>query len=334
MSEPRIIHDLTFAEYQALPGLNSSTLKWGTVSMKHLKCAVDGLMDAEDSRDRKFGRAVHCRILEPERYKQDVLIAGRCSARLKSGKNKGELCGNQGSVMYNGVWYCNTKGHAIAEATAPEEFVSKDESKRIEDMAASLHEHEVMQLFRREGWSEVSVTWQASGLDCKARLDKFTLNGPMILDIKKCQVGRGDNEQCSKSILNYGWHRQAAMYVDAVAACGHPGAEFVWVFIEDGPPYDVNVIKADAETLSIGRFEYRQILDNWKISNRQEKYSGYVYSLQRIVEGGLPGWYRRQYESINVDASFRGDDRILPGTEDHGDYPSWLDDPESVENTF
>src|SRR5688572_27676231 len=95
MNSPGIHYDLSFADYARIPALNSSVLKWGhppSGSMLHLKAAIDGEIETEDSRDRKFGRALHVRLLEPDRYRSEILIAGECGAIKKSGQR----CTNTG----------------------------------------------------------------------------------------------------------------------------------------------------------------------------------------------------------------------------------------------
>lgn len=314
---PRLIRDLPFGEYLALPGLNSSTLKWGDITMKHLQAAVAGEIDDDDTADRKFGRNVHCRLLEPERYARDVKVAKRCAARLSArslDNQEPKQCRNTGTRELDGVWFCGIQSHAPDEATEPAEYVTKEEGERIERMADSLHGHEVMPLFRAPGWCEVSVQFTCMGNLIKGRLDKFSERGPeifdnrpTILDIKKMRVGRGDKPTLQKEVLDRGYHRQAAIYVDGVAACGFPEAEFVWIFIEDKPPFDIALLRAHADDIAVGRFEYRQILDNWNRSNRTGVFHGYTYSLQQLQPGALPEWYREGVlRSCDVEHSFAG----------------------------
>lgn len=93
---------LSFAEYAAIPALNASTLvkaftKGGSLSMKRLHAAVEGRIKFDETDDMRLGRAVHCRILEPERYRQDFLVASKCVAPVAS--RKGEACGNSAKLI-------------------------------------------------------------------------------------------------------------------------------------------------------------------------------------------------------------------------------------------
>jgi hypothetical protein len=72
---------IDFATYAAIPALNASKLckaftKGGQISMKRLHAAVEGRIKVDDSDDMRMGRAIHCRLLEPERYSTDFLVSG------------------------------------------------------------------------------------------------------------------------------------------------------------------------------------------------------------------------------------------------------------------
>lgn len=307
MNSPGIHYDLSFADYAKIPAFNSSVLKWGhppSGSMLHLKAAMDGEIESEDSRDRKFGRALHVRLLEPDRYKSEVLIADKCMAVKKDGKR----CTSNGRFYLDGTWACGT--HASHLATEPEDYIDEDEAARIERMAETLKNHDCQRLFRAKGWSEVSVLWDYRGLLMKARLDRMSEEAETIIDLKKSQVGAVHKQAMEKSILQYGWHRQAALYVDGLGFETGKEFAFVWVFIEDKPPFDVGVLRASPEVLDAGRFEYRQIIDNWLYSQRKDRYDG-TNPIPRRIEnvddldcGGLPGWYLQQFDGIETAGSY------------------------------
>jgi len=69
-----LYHDIPFDTYKAWPALNASTLVHGRTNMEHLKEAIDGHMGM-DSKDLAFGRAFHCRLLEPHLYHERYLMS-------------------------------------------------------------------------------------------------------------------------------------------------------------------------------------------------------------------------------------------------------------------
>src|SRR5690606_29876450 len=117
-------------------------LKNGRPSMKHMKAAVEGKFEDADTTALKFGRAVHCRLLEPERYGTDILVATPCQAMT----GKGKPCGARAKNWHqeSNTWYCGIKSHAPEGCIEPRDYVSEEEAERIERMAKALHDHEAM----------------------------------------------------------------------------------------------------------------------------------------------------------------------------------------------
>lgn len=307
-----LYYDITMEDYKLIPGLNSSTLKWGhkpSGSMLHLRAAMWGEIESDDTKDRKFGRAVHVRLLEPDRYKSDVLVATTCAAMKKG---DGQPCTNNGYLFDGEKWYCGTRGHAPKGAEMPETYVNIEEAARIEQMAETLKTHEAMQILRAKGWSEVTALWTYRGHRMKMRLDRLTESERVIVDLKKAQRGSVHKDAMEKSIDTYDWHRQAALYVDGIKYLTGQDYEFVWIFIEDQPPYDVGIMRASQEVLDCGRFEYRQIIDDLEYAERRNRYDGSnpiprrIETIRDLDSGGLPGWRLEQYRNIDTAGSFAG----------------------------
>lgn len=89
---PGIYRDVPFEEYAAWRAINSGVCRWGKVSLKHMKAAFEGRVKSEDTKDRKLGRAIHQRVLEPD---APLLVAGQCAATKKDGSK----CSNQGYLI-------------------------------------------------------------------------------------------------------------------------------------------------------------------------------------------------------------------------------------------
>lgn len=297
-----IYRDMPFAEYAAIDAINSGVVRWGCTTMLHMHTAKCGLIDSDDTKDRKLGRAIHCRLLEGEAYHERFTIAQPCCVLLKSGERKGAACGKSASYQSQrdkNIWACGTHREQIPDAVQPEDFIDSDEAEQVEKIAQKLHLHPAMKLFRRTGWSEVSMVWELCGLKCKCRIDKLddweTTPKPLVIDIKSCQVGKATIEDCEKSVAENGYHRQAALNVNAVEALTGKRPGFVWVFVEKDEPFDVQILPADDETLAIGITEVRRTLELYRSAEAKGDYRGYIYDARFIRYGGLPGWYRQRY---------------------------------------
>lgn len=96
--EPGIYEGISFETYASWDAVNWHSLSNGLSpgSMMHVKAALDGKLKDDDSKDRKFGRAQHCLLLEGEQsFRQRFNVATRCVGVQKSGK----ICGKNSSVM-------------------------------------------------------------------------------------------------------------------------------------------------------------------------------------------------------------------------------------------
>ena len=256
--QPGIYPDIPYPEYHNIPAVRASHLKIcvdadNGGSPLHMRAAMDGRMDT-DSRARKFGRAVHCRLLEPAEYRTRFAFAKPCCAKLKRGPRKGEGCGLASSVVdQDEKWYCGK--HKPKEHVSPVDQVSEKEAAQIEKMAASIFRHKVVSVMHSKGGCEVTLIWSRDGIPCKARLDKLIHNPTCIVDIKKIQVGHGTEHTLQTSVRKYGYDFSAWWYREAVKTVLNEKANVAWIFAEDNEPYDVVPQYIDDRLLEIGRMK-------------------------------------------------------------------------------
>ncbi len=285
-------YDLTFETYCKLPGVNASTLCWGDLSDAHMKAAIDGLLQ-HDSPDMAFGRALHARLLEPESYQERFVVSPGCEAVLSSGKNKGQMCGKTAKYLLpSGKFACGTHT-SIDEQSA--NILTADEAARVEGAAAAVKEHDVVKLLRQSGGFECTAVWQRDGVLCRGRLDKLCAKVPAIVDLKKITVGRGKLRTIELDILNYNYDIKAAWYVDGVERILGARPAFVWIFVEDGPPYGVRVLQADADTLAVGALKANDLFERYKRANESGVWPGYS---SKVEFGGLPSFEKDKWRGM------------------------------------
>lgn len=294
---PGIYQGVGFDIYRTWPLMNATTLCWGYKSMEHLRAAQQGLL-GHDSAALNFGRALHVRLLEPDLYAERYKISTPCIGLLASGQRQGEECGLTASMLHDGLWYC--KKHSPNDAVEATDYLSPAEGQQVEAACLKVRQHQVVKLIRQHGGFEASVVWEAEGVLMKSRLDKLIVDAPTrcpdtILDLKKVQVGRGDDDSFAQAIKRYHYHTKAAMYVDAIEQIAGKRPHFIWIVVEDNYPFSVNVIRADKETLAIGRGQYRQLLQNYKLCLAADRWPGYASD---ITTGGLPAGYIREHSQF------------------------------------
>lgn len=196
--------------------------------------------------------------------------------------------------------------------------LKRPEHEQVHDMAAALRAHPVAAaLFNPDrGDPEQSLFWrdQPTGVMRRARLDwmphftTYTAEGQpttgrgrpgriIIPDYKTCASANPD--ALAKAMNSYGYHMQAAWYIDAVKAVypmwTHPDAEepaFVFVCQEKTPPYLVTIVEPDRTALKVGRRLNRQAIEVYAECVRTGVWPPYSLDVELIA---LPAWVERMH---------------------------------------
>ena len=170
----------------------------------------------------------------------------------------------------------------------------------IRDMAAALRAHPLAAaLFDPDhGKAEVPLYWTdpATGVPLRCRLDwlpeKRDGQRLVIPDYKTAESAHP--EKFRKSAADYGYHRQAAWYLDALRECGlDDDPAFVFVVQEKHPPYLVQPIELDDIALHIGRNLNHQARALYAACMRTGHWPGYSEEVETV---GLPEWYLAQHD--------------------------------------
>jgi hypothetical protein len=149
---------------------------------------------------------------------------------------------------------------------------------------------------------EVAIAWQASTVvgdadaicPCKAKPDAVVSlpdGSVMCVDLKTTSADLTAAD-LSRTIAAYGYHRQAAHYLDALASQGVVDATFLLVFVAKEPPHDACWIRLSQEALSIGAAEMQTAKAIFAACTKAERWPGAQASGMLPVEIGLPKWYR------------------------------------------
>lgn len=261
--------DLPENEYRAHPGFNASLLKEMRRSAAHAHHSATNNVDKPVFAD---GRAVHCAVLEPERFSQLYVPAPVVDKRTTAGKQ---------------AWADFCAEHEGKEVVSASDF---DRYRYIRDAA---YEHSgARNLLHLAGYNEASLfgTDPGTGLLVKARFDKLLEGQPLGLDLKTVQDA--SPEAFAKAAWNFGWHIQDAHY-DAVheAAMGMPLDGFAFIAVEKEPPYQVGLYYLSDEDRRLARLHRDALLAQAGKCRESGIWPGYGDTIQQI---SLPGWARKQ----------------------------------------
>ena len=120
-------------------------------------------------------------------------------------------------------------------------------------MIDSLHDNkQASDLINQQGPCEQAVRWieeQAEVLS-KAMRDKIACGGTLIVDLKTS--ADPTPQGFAKSVVNFGYHRQAAWYLDGhAAATGNDAVGMVFIVVGKEPPHDVACYELDYEAITL-----------------------------------------------------------------------------------
>ena len=224
------------------------------------------------TRNMEMGTAIHTALLEPERFKADYVLLRDVTDRRASAYKEA------------------TKVHPSSNV------LTGSEADYVSGMQESVYAHpQARQALKQEGCTEASlfVNDPVTGVLVRVRFDLLTESGEAY-DLKKCQDAR--HEAFARSLFNYGYHTQAALYQDAYEwATGKALSAFKIIAVEEKLPHAVMVYRIDDTAIAEGRRAYREALDTYARCVASGQWPAYECADNEII--GLPEWVVRKMEN-------------------------------------
>lgn len=226
-------------------------------------------LDAEDDSETPamlFGRAYHCRVLEPDRFANEFVVMPALGD-MRSSTNRAA----------RDAWLAERPGATV---------ISSDDSDRIEAMHKALMAHPLAAGIMKSGHSEVTMRWvdELTGVECKARAD-WWVPGKFFMDLKTTEDA--SPKGFARSIEKYGYHVQHAHYCDGARACGESLKNYLILAQEKEAPYVPAVYHIDAAA-EIRGFELRERgLQTMRECLDANTWPGYGTGITELT---LPAW--------------------------------------------
>ena len=258
--------------YNALPGVRSSQLKLMLKSPAHFK-----EFRTEETEALLVGRAVHCAILEPQKYDDEFIYEpDGIDRRTKAGKE------------------------AYAEFLAAADgktILSRKHLEMVEGVKESASKSELLQQILADSTlKEVtsSTIDNFYGLDIKARADILDTRRGAIYDVKT--IGDFATEKnIVRAIINYRYDFSAAYYKRVFEqATGQDFPLYGWVFVEKKPPYGIRLVAVDADSLKAGQDDVAWCLDQLKRAIDTDHWPQYKQEFSTIK---LPEWFKGESDN-------------------------------------
>lgn len=278
-----IYEDVPFEDYCKWDAVNQSRLKLLERSPEHYREAGSG----EVSKALLFGELCHVAVLEPDELHKRfaVMPAYELDPRnvTKQGKqSKSKVC----------EFYKESK--AAFEADAAEKgqtVVEQSVFDQAEATAIAVRRNELAVQFLN-GQREVSIIWNdtATGIRCKARIDNVSADG--LTDLKTCPDP--NPHEFERSIWKYGYHRQAAWYVDGWESLTGVALPFRIVAVGKDAPLQCCAAVVDSLSVNIGRAENKEALAYLLECRQTQNWPGY----ENPVCWSLPAFVTDKYLEV------------------------------------
>lgn len=193
---------------------------------------------------KEFGRMFHSLILEPHTLRENY-ISMDFGKRTEPEKGMGS--------KLNMAWKAAILKEAEETGRAVVTREDYETAKRMQE--AMFSNPLIRELFAAPGRTEEVIEWvdETHGVECKGRLDRPWDSNEAVVDLKT--IISAEEARFEREAYRYGWHRQAAFYLD-----GSGAKTYYIVAIEKDEPYASNVFRAGKNFLAHGRMEYKGAL--------------------------------------------------------------------------
>lgn len=227
---------MTNKDYHAHKAISKSDIDLFLQSPKKFALKKAGKLASDDSPALLLGSAVHKLILEPSDFESEFIVEPRIDKRSKEGK-----------VAYSD----------FLELAFGKEILSPALYEQARAMSNAVLSNKTAQKFLKGGFAERSFFSTYKGQEIKCRPDYYNEKLGVIVDLKTTTSA----SEFAKSVGNFNYHLQAAMYSDILSANGLAAKGFLFIVVEKTAPYIVGFYELSANAVEFGRECYQNALD-------------------------------------------------------------------------
>jgi hypothetical protein len=269
--------------------LNYSTLKLFDRSAFHYKHAIDerakpGEEDPEGVSDSLVaGQLVHTLALEPHLFESTYAVwdkaLGKRDARTKVYRDFLAKAALERKTVVTDEQLVHATAMAKAIRSSPEAapyIVGGDREVTV------CWDYEEPQVGALDGWTE----------PMRCRIDYVT--PAAMIDLKSAVSAKP--EDFTRVAWNLGYFAQAAMQRDGFCAITRRARPYLWLVVENRPPYAVAVYEPDADFMRLGRERYQQWVRELHICKERNEWPGYTRGA--VMQLSPPRWALPREEEV------------------------------------
>lgn len=261
----------TDEEYHASEPVSRSKL-WTlhTKSPAHMRYE-----EPKESKALDTGKLLHLAVLQPELIGRRYVVAEPMNKNTNAWKELVARAAADGKILI----------------TTPDYDVAMK-------MAEVAHRESVVLELLKDSVIEQSYYWthEATGMAIKARPDIYSRRIKVQGDYKTTRSAAP--RQFAKSVAEYGYHLQEAIYGEGGRAVGHDVDGFVFIAQEKEAPYVVSLFELSPEDLAEAQTIYSVAMARYAKCVREDHWPAYGEGVQMIT---MPNWAFTEWEPHDED---------------------------------
>lgn len=146
----------------------------------------------------------------------------------------------------------------------------------------------IWEVFQKgNGESELTIVWQDGPTLCRIRPDRISLDRKLIVDVKTTQRSAEPGSWGRTQLIGMGYYVGAAFYRRGVEALCEESPEYVFLVIEQEPPYLCSLVGMSPAHWEVGGQIIARALDIWGNCVRTNNWPAYA---TRVAYPDLPAW--------------------------------------------
>jgi hypothetical protein len=152
------------------------------------------------------------------------------------------------------------------------------QKKQVDGIVAALTGSATFRSLINGAEKELSLSYTLDGLRFRSRFDIYNPALSLIADIKTCTDA--SPVAFRWAVAKYGYHRKEAIYREAARLCGLPVEHFVFIAVENRPPYAVAFYTLSDQAKKDGEEQASKLLTIYKDCRKSQSYPAFSDEIQ------------------------------------------------------